>query len=266
MIVRTRSDSKTKFEYNGKMYASKKECCEALGISYRSVLSYRYEKNCRFEEAIDHFVERSQQKKFVFRNRKWLNLHNCCQFYGLNEDSVKNYMWNSHCSPAEAVGHHLKAKKDLEFVYKRKRYRSLAECCREYGVNLGSVLAYMDRNKTSAANAITHLTEYRDEKEFAFRDSTYKSMPECCKAFGVNPVSVRDRAKRTGCTWEEAMEHYVSAPDSIRLCINGRGFHSIRECCEAYEINESSVRSRAARTGCSVEESVIHFIERKNNG
>lgn len=82
---RTKYFERFYFEYEGILYLSKKNCCEKLGFEYGSVLGYRHTNNCSFTEALDHFMEIREQNQFVFRNRNWLNLDNCCEFYGVNK-------------------------------------------------------------------------------------------------------------------------------------------------------------------------------------
>ena len=91
---RTKYFERFYFEYEGILYLSKKNCCEKLGFEYGSVLGYRHTNNCSFTEALDHFMEIREQNQFVFRNRNWLNLDNCCEFYGVNKFTVRHYQYD----------------------------------------------------------------------------------------------------------------------------------------------------------------------------
>ena len=101
--IRSNYREKFKFVYNGKTFESKRQCCKVYGICYRSVMAYQNQYKCRTEEAITHFIELKKSKEIIFRNRKWASIKTCCEFYDLNEDSVKTDMWNRKCTPQEAI-------------------------------------------------------------------------------------------------------------------------------------------------------------------
>ena len=71
----------------------KKNCCEKLGLRYLGVLQHAHDYNCTFEEAISQMLENKQKKEFVFRNRKWLSLDTCCDFYKINKYSVQQLQY-----------------------------------------------------------------------------------------------------------------------------------------------------------------------------
>ena len=81
------------YEYDGVTYSGKKNCCEKLGLRYLGVLQHAHDYNCTFEEAISQMLENKQKKEFVFRNRKWLSLDTCCDFYKINKYSVQQLQY-----------------------------------------------------------------------------------------------------------------------------------------------------------------------------
>lgn len=131
--IRSNYREKFKFVYNGKTFESKRQCCKVYGICYRSVMSYQNQYKCNTEEAITHFIELKKNKEIIFRNRKWASIKTCCEFYDLNEDSVKTDMWNRKCTPQEAIERAIEWKKAHEITYHGVKYPSLPQCCEDLG-------------------------------------------------------------------------------------------------------------------------------------
>lgn len=261
----------------------------AYGICYRSVMSYQNQYKCNTEEAITHFIELKKNKEIIFRNRKWASIKTCCEFYDLNEDSVKTDIWNRKCTPQEAIERAIEWKKAHEITYHGVKYPSLPQCCEDLGINPISVRLYMEKNGVSSTRAITHYIKSKEKRAFEFRGKEYKNFTECCLAYGLKPKSVSSavfKAKRPhadvmeeiishmeGCMpkevtkKEEIPENQVMSKERHRakeaFFYEGNKYISLGQCCEFYGINESSVRSRAWRKKCTWEEAVKYYIQKK---
>ena len=288
--IRSNYMEKFKFVYNGRTFESKHKCCNFYGICYRSVMAYQNQYKCRTEEAITHFIELKKSKEIIFRNRKWASIKTCCEFYDLNEDSVKTDMWNRKCTPQEAIERAIEWKKAHEITYHGVKYPSLPQCCEELGINPISVRLYMEKNGVSSTRAITHYIKSKKKRIFAFRGKEYNSFTECCLAYGLNPKIVRSAAYRTKSSLPETLEKNVSHMEGCvpqestgndensgnkviskkrrrakePFFYEGEKYVSLGQCCEIYGINETSVRARAWRIHCTWEEAVKHFIEKSN--
>lgn len=288
--IRSNYMEKFKFVYNGRTFESKHKCCNFYGICYRSVMAYQNQYKCRTEEAITHFIELKKSKEIIFRNRKWASIKTCCEFYDLNEDSVKTDMWNRKCTPQEAIERAIEWKKAHEITYHGVKYPSLPQCCEELGINPISVRLYMEKNGVSSTRAITHYIKSKKQRIFAFRGKEYNSFTECCLAYGLNPKIVRSAAYRTKSSLPETLEKNVSHMEGCvpqestgndensgnkviskkrhrakePFFYEGEKYVSLGQCCEIYGINETSVRARAWRIHCTWEEAVKHFIEKSN--
>ena len=164
---RTKYFERFYFEYEGILYLSKKNCCEKLGFEYGSVLGYRHTNNCSFTEALDHFMEIREQNQFVFRNRNWLNLDNCCEFYGVNKFTVRHYQYDYGDTIQEALEKAIKYTKQIKFVYKGKTYPSLAKCCREMGIPESTVRKCMAETGKTGAVALTHCIKKAEERKYS---------------------------------------------------------------------------------------------------
>lgn len=288
--IRSNYMEKFKFVYNGRTFESKHKCCNFYGICYRSVMAYQNQYKCRTEEAITHFIELKKSKEIIFRNRKWTSIKTCCEFYDINEASVKTDMWNRKCTPQEAIERAIEWKKAHEITYHGVKYPSLPQCCEELGINPISVRLYMEKNGVSSTRAITHYIKSKKQRIFAFRGKEYNSFTECCLAYGLNPKIVRSAAYRTKSSLPETLEKNVSHMEGCvpqestgndensgnkviskkrhrakePFFYEGEKYVSLGQCCEIYGINETSVRARAWRIHCTWEEAVKHFIEKSN--
>ena len=288
--IRSNYMEKFKFVYNGRTFESKHKCCNFYGICYRSVMAYQNQYKCRTEEAITHFIELKKSKEIIFRNRKWASIKTCCEFYDINEASVKTDIWNRKCTPQEAIERAIEWKKAHEITYHGVKYPSLPQCCEELGINPISVRLYMEKNGVSSTRAITHYIKSKKQRIFAFRGKEYNSFTECCLAYGLNPKIVRSAAYRTKSSLPETLEKNVSHMEGCvpqestgndensgnkviskkrhrakePFFYEGEKYVSLGQCCEIYGINETSVRARAWRIHCTWEEAVKHFIEKSN--
>ena len=288
--IRSNYMEKFKFVYNGRTFESKHKCCNFYGICYRSVMAYQNQYKCRTEEAITHFIELKKSKEIIFRNRKWASIKTCCEFYDINEASVKTDMWNRKCTPQEAIERAIEWKKAHEITYHGVKYPSLPQCCEELGINPISVRLYMEKNGVSSTRAITHYIKSKKQRIFAFRGKEYNSFTECCLAYDLNPKIVRSAAYRTksslpetleknvshmeGCVPQESTENDENSGNKViskkrhrakePFFYEGEKYVSLGQCCEIYGINETSVRARAWRIHCTWEEAVKHFIEKSN--
>ena len=288
--IRSNYMEKFKFVYNGRTFESKHKCCNFYGICYRSVMAYQNQYKCRTEEAITHFIELKKSKEIIFRNRKWASIKTCCEFYDINEASVKTDIWNRKCTPQEAIERAIEWKKAHEITYHGVKYPSLPQCCEELGINPISVRLYMEKNGVSSTRAITHYIKSKKQRIFAFRGKEYNSFTECCLAYGLNPKIVRSAAYRTksslpetleknvshmeGCVPQESTENDENSGNKViskkrhrakePFFYEGEKYVSLGQCCEIYGINETSVRARAWRIHCTWEEAVKHFIEKSN--
>ena len=288
--IRSNYMEKFKFLYNGRTFESKHKCCNFYGICYRSVMAYQNQYKCRTEEAITHFIELKKSKEIIFRNRKWASIKTCCEFYDINEASVKTDMWNRKCTPQEAIERAIEWKKAHEITYHGVKYPSLPQCCEELGINPISVRLYMEKNEVSSTRAITHYIKSKKQRIFAFRGKEYNSFTECCLAYGLNPKIVRSAAYRTksslpetleknvshmeGCVPQESTENDENSGNKViskkrhrakePFFYEGEKYVSLGQCCEIYGINETSVRARAWRIHCTWEEAAKHFIEKSN--
>ena len=94
-------------------------------------------------------------------------------------------------------------------------------------------------------------------------------MSAACSAYGIRLISVKDRMKRHGETFEEALEHYVThgkawRVQSHKISFNGRDFESLAEACRELGIPYGSVRQRMRLHDETVSEVIEHYVKMKS--
>lgn len=178
------------FEYDGMLYKSKKNCCEQLGLEYGSVLGYRRVNNCSFTEAIDHFKGLQEEQQFIFRNRKWLSLQTCCDYYGLNKYSVLHYKYDYGFTIQESLEKAIKHAEQLKFKYKGKTYPSFPQCCKQMGIPTNTVRKCMKETGRSKAVALTYCIKKRKKESTEIRLHLFTEIKNilCLQNVAVNTI------------------------------------------------------------------------------
>ncbi|MFR7388622.1 MAG: hypothetical protein ACLUTU_06590 [Blautia faecis] len=92
-------------------------------------------------------LENKQKKEFVFRNRKWLSLDTCCDFYKINKYSVQQLQYQCGYTVQEALERSINHTNLLRFKYKGKNYASFRECCKELGIPECNCETLYERNR-----------------------------------------------------------------------------------------------------------------------
>ena len=76
------------------------------------------------------------------------------------------------------------------------RWTDLKECCDYYNINYKSLCTYMQKNKISKEEALSHYYQYYKYNRFTYNHVTYDSFAACCMAYEIKPICVRRYAKR----------------------------------------------------------------------
>ena len=118
-------------------------------------------------------------------------------------------------------------------------------------------------------DAVKHFIEKSSvnklKKIFVYKGKEYQSVAECCRKYDVRAASVRNRASSKGCSLEEALDHFIMKKKEIKkgFVFRDKSYATMEECCKTYSVSANSVSSRKYRLGCSIEESLEHFIKNK---
>ncbi len=159
------------------------------------------------------------------------------------------------------------------FIFRDKTYRSLEECCLEYGVNADSVSSRKYRLNCTMEESLEHFIENKDMiaeriQKFTFKGIEYRSLRACCQKYGIDDICVRQRARDKNCSLEESFTHFMTRKRKKMLSnpefeYHGTVYPSLKVCCEELGINKSSVISRSHRAGCSLQEAVEYYVSQQ---
>lgn len=204
------------FLYEGKEYSSVVECCKEYGIISASVHSYLYRnRSATIQNAIDYIREITDKTRFIWKDGvTYRSFAVFCKEKGISVSSARDKARKNKISLAEAAEYYIQ-KKDTSlknFDYEGKMYSSIPKCCAEYQIVAASVYAYLYKHPSSKiSEAIDYVRQLKLKKKFLWKDGTlYDSFPEFCREKGINPNSVRNKAKFNKITIWEAAEHFIS--------------------------------------------------------
>ena len=107
-----------KFFYNGQGYPSVKACCEALRISYASVMCYRHDTDCTTAEAIDHIlaVVYASRQGFVYNGQHYESINACCRALRIPSSAVFTHRKRTGCTVEDAITHY-RLPANLQLLY-----------------------------------------------------------------------------------------------------------------------------------------------------
>ena len=132
------------FFYKGKKYKSVSACCAEYGVNASSVRNRAKTTECSIEESLEHFIKKArmetQPSVFIFRDKTYSSLDECCLEYGVNADSVSSRKYRLNCTMEESLEHFIEnkdmiAERIQKFTFKGIEYRSLRACCQKYGID-----------------------------------------------------------------------------------------------------------------------------------
>lgn len=196
--------------------------------------------------------------QFFYKGKKYKSVSACCAEYGVNASSVRNRAKTTECSIEESLEHFIKkARMETQpsvFIFRDKTYRSLEECCLEYGVNADSVSSRKYRLNCTMEESLEHFIENKDMiaeriQKFTFKGIKYRSLRACCQKYGIDDICVRQRARDKNCSLEESFTHFMTRKRKKMLSnpefeYHGTVYPSLKVCCEELGINKSSVINR----------------------
>lgn len=136
--------------------------------------------------------------KYIFYafNKKWKSIRECCKYYEVRYGSVMSYKRIHKCTAEEAIAYCRNLKKLGIFYFKKVRWTDLKECCDYYNINYKSLCTYMQKNKISKEEALSHYYQYYKYNRFTYNHVTYDSFAACCEAYNIKSVCVRRYARK----------------------------------------------------------------------
>lgn len=226
-------------QFGGKEYSSRKECCIEQGISPSNVLYWQRKIGCTVEEAIEYCINRksliSERKRgFVYNGESYDSVSACCVSFGVSHGSVIWWRNKTGCTSEEALDRILKNKK----VRQSDELQSCKQTRKPRGNPRGN-----------------------HSKVFRFDGVCYDSFKACCIAKNLNYSTVSAYKRRTGCTPEEALEHYINrGKRKDGFVYNGKTYSSVDACCNSFGLCHSLVVYWKNKTNCTIEEAITHCL------
>ncbi len=222
-----------------------------------------WRKKCTWEEAVKYYIQKKETEtpkmQFFYKGKRYKSVSACCAEYGVNASSVRNRAKTTECSIEKSLDHFIKkARMETQpsvFIFRDKTYRSLEECCLEYGVNADSVSSRKYRLNCTMEESLEHFIENKDMiaeriQKFTFKGIEYQSLRDVVKNMVFDDICVRQRARDKNCSLEESFTHFMTRKRKKMLSnpefeYHGTVYPSLKVCCEELGINKSSVISRS---------------------
>lgn len=235
---------KMQFFYKGKRYKSVSACCAEYGVNASSVRNRAKTTECSIEESLEHFIKKArmetQPSVFIFRDKTYRSLEECCLEYGVNADSVSSRKYRLNCTMEESLEHFIEnkdmiAERIQKFTFKGIEYRSLRACCQKYGIDDICVRQRARDKNCSLEESFTHFMTRKRKKmlsnpEFEYRGTVYPSLKVCCEELGINKSSVINRL-------------YMLRKKTQPEANNDKILISVKEACELTGLSEKTMRS-----------------------
>jgi len=150
-----------------------------------------------------------------------------------------------------------------------KNFVSIADACREYGVNYYSVV-----NKTSGTDKtveeaindiIANPVKRKTGKSVTVNGKQFTSILDACKEYNVSYKAVANRRLGTNKTVEEAINdilaNFTKCGPSKLITVNGKQFASIADVCKEYGVSYQTLYKRRAKTNKTVEDIVNEMLK-----
>lgn len=235
---------KMQFFYKGKKYKSVSACCAEYGVNASSVRNRAKTTECSIEESLEHFIKKArmetQPSVFIFRDKTYSSLDECCLEYGVNADSVSSRKYRLNCTMEESLEHFIEnkdmiAERIQKFTFKGIEYRSLRACCQKYGIDDICVRQRARDKNCSLEESFTHFMTRKRKKmlsnpEFEYHGTVYPSLKVCCEELGINKSSVINRL-------------YMLRKKTQPEANNDKILISVKEACELTGLSEKTMRS-----------------------
>lgn len=202
--------------------------------------------------------------KYIFYafNKKWKSIRECCKYYEVRYGSVMSYKRIHKCTAEEAIAYCRNLKKLGIFYFKKVRWTDLKECCDYYNINYKSLCTYMQKNKISKEEALSHYYQYYKYNRFTYNHVTYDSFAACCEAYNIKSVCVRRYARKKHFLLRHAFASYLNYHNKRKMYFCGQEYITFTSCCRAFGCNASYVSAYAKRHGISREEALKFYINR----
>lgn len=252
-IVQKEKEKKMRcYDHKGNGYRSKREMCEAYGISIYT-FKKRQESGMNLADSLETPVE--TEKAFAFKDhegRTFDGLREMCSAWGV---SVHTYQ--KRVSLGYSIERALSEPDDSAAVrdHKGNSYPTIQSMCEAYGITASLYNSRIRRGKSLQEALETPL----EDQSVEYEGITYSSLKELAEKKNINAGTLRSRIKM-GWSLDEA----VTGIKRSRIYIDhtGKEYPSQKEMCSAHGI-EPSVYQGRIRQGWTVEQALTNTPPQK---
>lgn len=197
---------------------------------------------------------------FSVGKKTWKSIKECCNYYGLEYQSVIQYKSNHQCDAEIAIQHFIDYKKNHYFYFRKKKWNSMKECCDYYDVNYKAFLACKKNWNLPSEEALKKYINMVQDRKFIFQGTTYNSFVECCRAYQVNPVMVDRYRRQKKLMRRRGLIAYLKYKENSSICFGNIVYDTFTECCRCYGLIPGLLSAYAKRNDTSLYSALIHFI------
>lgn len=256
---------KRQFIFQNVAYKSFSFCCRQHGFdSPGNIIAYAKRHQVSRQDALEHYIT-LKKEPFIFHDKIYCRLSECCKEYEINESSVQSYMYRTGLSYADALEYYISLYKKREFCWNGIVYKDITICCKEHEIDPRSVWNRAWRTKSSLTDAFEHCLRSKNPDCFIYHGKSYSNIPECCKEYGINPQSVHSYLFRNKSDdIPEAIDYIMNVTEKRKFVwIDGTVYKSLPLFCKEKQISYSSVRDLARKKEISVQEAASYYINKK---
>ncbi len=200
------------YEYNGKKYASIKECCRELGLNPNTITKKMLKQEITLQEAIDDWY--SNPIPFEFQGKQYNTLQSCTSDLGVPYNLIYRRAYNSGKTYPEIIEEYLRnpqGKRSGAITYDNVKWKSIRSLAKACGIpayefkNQPDIQAYIDK-KIQEGRA--HKPSVEDAQKGAclkIKGEFFTGLSQACDYFGVNEATARYLMKNENMTPEQAV-------------------------------------------------------------
>lgn len=188
-------DKARTFEFRGRKYKSKKECCDILGLKVKNVHSMAKSHNVTFEIALSKILDgeyesgksNMEHNTFEYNGVVYSSKLSCCKKYDLSYNSVKYYTDSHNIDFIDALDAYLGSDAGHSFEYHNVVYKSKKDCCDTLGLSVKKV---WDTACKRGVGFVEALDIVRNDNSGCYSGFEYYSIDELYKRFNVDSCTV----------------------------------------------------------------------------
>lgn len=191
--------------YQGKVYRSMQELCDAYGIKAVMFSYYNSTKGMSVEDSVERCLNPVREgNSITYKGITYASESEMCYRLGVKYNTyMKRKSSGKTLEECLSIDKEERGRKGNEVYYQGRVYKSEKALCEARGVNYNSYLSRKSSGKTLEECLSTD--ESNKSNEICYQGKVYKSGRALCEAHGVSYSTYRSRRKK-GYTVEESLK------------------------------------------------------------